>query len=90
MARSRSEYFVYMVLCKDATLYTGIATNVEERVCAHNGLKKGGARYTQGRRPVVLVYTEKYPNRSKASQRESVLKKLSREDKHILLTAHEI
>ena len=67
-------YYVYMVQCADNTLYTGIATELERRVKEHNESDKG-AKYTRVRRPVVLVYSESYPDRSSASKREYEIKK---------------
>lgn len=74
-------YFVYMVECADGTFYTGIATELERRIEEHNSTDKG-AKYTRTRRPVVLVYSEEYPDRSSASKREyEIKKKMSRTDK---------
>jgi len=74
-------YFVYMVKCADNTLYTGIATELERRIEEHNGSDKG-AKYTRVRRPVRLVYSEEYPDRSSASKREyEIKKKMSRAEK---------
>lgn len=73
-------YFVYIVQCSDTTLYTGITTDIKRRVHEHNHSKKG-AKYTKLRRPVNLVYTETAENRSRASQREYAIKKLSRHEK---------
>jgi len=67
-------YYVYIVECADKTLYTGIATELARRVEEHNSSEKG-AKYTRVRRPVTLVYSEKYPNRSEASKREYEIKK---------------
>ncbi|HIP15295.1 MAG TPA: GIY-YIG nuclease family protein [Sulfurimonas autotrophica] len=74
------KYYVYIVQCSDKTLYTGITTDLQRRVFEHNYLEKG-AKYTKIRRPVVLVYNEKYENRSSASKRESEIKKLTRAEK---------
>jgi putative endonuclease len=74
-------YFVYIVTCADNTLYTGITINLDKRVQQHNGLKKGGARYTMHRRPVVLSYFEKCLSRSEAQIREYAMKQLSHEQK---------
>jgi putative endonuclease len=79
-------YFVYIVQCSDDTLYTGITTDVKRRVDEHNNSDKG-AKYTKLRRPVALVYTEKSDNRSEASKREYVVKKLSRSEKLELINA---
>jgi len=78
-------YYVYMVQCADNTLYTGIATELERRVREHNESDKG-AKYTRVRRPVFLVYSEKYPDRSAASKREyEIKKKMSRKEKLALI-----
>jgi len=74
-------YFVYIVKCADNTFYTGISTELERRIEEHNGSDKG-AKYTRVRRPVSLVYSEEYPDRSSASKREyEIKKKMSRVQK---------
>ena len=74
-------YFVYILKCADETLYTGISTELERRIEEHNSSDKG-AKYTRVRRPVRLVYSEEYPDRSSASKREYVIKKkMSRVEK---------
>ena len=79
------KYYLYMVQCSDDTLYTGIATDLERRVEEHNSSDKG-AKYTRARRPVKLVYSEEYENRSEASKREYFIKKkMSRKDKVSLI-----
>lgn len=71
-------YYVYIVQCADNTLYTGIAIELERRMSEHNHSDKG-AKYTRARRPVTLVYSEEYLNRSLASKREyEIKKKMSR------------
>lgn len=82
-------YFVYILQCKDNTLYTGIATDLKRRVDEHNNSDKG-AKYTRIRRPVVLVYFEESENRSSASKREHEIKKLSRTKKLELIDAKTI
>jgi putative endonuclease len=70
-----------MVQCADKTLYTGIATELERRIEEHNSSDKG-AKYTRIRRPVTLVYSEKYPDSRSASKREyEIKKKMSRKEK---------
>ena len=76
-------WFVYIVECADGTLYTGITNDLERRVGAHN--EGTGARYTRGRRPVVLRYSERQPDRSHASAREHRIKALSRAGKRALI-----
>ena len=79
------KYYLYMVQCVDETLYTGITTDLERRVEEHNCSEKG-AKYTRARRPVTLVYSETYANRSKASKREYFIKKkMSHKDKVSLI-----
>ncbi|MFT7879573.1 MAG: GIY-YIG nuclease family protein [Sulfurimonas sp.] len=67
-------YFVYILQCADDTLYTGIATDIDRRLDEHNSSEKG-AKYTRSRRPVTLVYSEPFPDRSSASRREYEIKK---------------
>lgn len=73
-------YYIYILRCHDTTLYTGITTDLERREYEHNHTTKG-AKYTHSRRPVVVVYHEKALDRSEASKREYVIKKMSRRDK---------
>mgnify|MGYP001546619173 FL=1 len=81
-------YFVYIVKCADDTFYTGIATELERRIEEHHGSDKG-AKYTRVRRPVSLVYSEEYPDRSSASKREyEIKKKMSRAEKLKLIESH--
>jgi len=80
------EYFVYIVKCSDETLYTGIATDIHRRLDEHNNSSKG-AKYTRVRRPVELVYSEIYEDRSSATKREYLIKKLSRKEKLELINA---
>lgn len=70
---------VYILQCRDGTLYTGITDNLPRRLAAHNGGK--GAKYTRGRGPVVLVHQESCPDRSAALRRERAIKALSRSQK---------
>ena len=79
--KSPKMYYVYIVKCADDTLYTGIATQLDRRIEEHNSSDKG-AKYTRVRRPVELVYSEEYPDRSTASKREyEIKKKMTRENK---------
>lgn len=73
-------YHLYLLQCSDDTLYTGITVDLERRVGEHNSSKLG-AKYTRARRPVKLVYSKKYRNRSLASKAEARMKSLSREEK---------
>lgn len=77
------KHFVYIVKCKDQSLYTGYARDVETRVQLHNQGK--GAKYTKARRPVVLVYQEMYETKSEALKREYQIKQLTRNEKLTLI-----
>ena len=79
------QYYVYILKCADGTLYTGKTVDIEKRLKAHNGIIKGGARYTSGRRPVILVYYEKFATVTEALKREYEVKKLSKIEKMLLL-----
>jgi len=73
-------YFVYIIKCSDNTFYTGITTNLDRRIKEHNNSRLG-AKYTKVRRPVQLVYSKQFINRSEASIEEARIKKLSRAEK---------
>ena len=72
-------WVVYILKCKDDTLYTGITDDLEKRLKAHNEGK--GAKYTRGRGPVKLYYRECCTDKSAALRREIAIKKLSRQEK---------
>ena len=76
-------WYVYMLRCGDGTLYTGITDDVDRRLAAHRSGK--GAKYTRGRGPLELVYTEEQPSKSAALRREVEIKKLRREQKEALI-----
>jgi putative endonuclease len=73
-------YYLYILKCSDKTLYSGITTDLVRRIKEHN-TSKLGAKYTRSRRPVKLVYSKKYRNRSTASKAEAKVKSLSRSEK---------
>jgi putative endonuclease len=72
-------WHVYIIRCSDASLYTGIATDVPERLAKHDAGK--GAKYTRGRGPVALAYCEAAKDESAAKKREAEIKRLSRAKK---------
>ncbi len=76
-------HFVYIVLCRDNTLYTGWTTDINRRLKAHNSGK--GAKYTRARRPVRLVHLEAYPTKSEALRRERAIKRLTAAKKRELI-----
>jgi putative endonuclease len=83
---SRSDWFVYILRCRDGTFYTGITTNLDRRLAEHNG-GKPGARYTKARRPVTLAYAEPASSRAAAARREYQLRRLTAEAKRLLIAA---
>ena len=78
-----SNWYLYILRCKDNTLYTGITTDVEKRLEAHRSGK--GAKYTRGRGPLELVYRESCGSHSDALKREHQVKMLTREEKQNLI-----
>ena len=76
---------VYIILCSDDSLYTGITTDVERRFAQH--LAGTGARYFRGRSPRRLVFLEGGHNRSTASRREAAIKQLRPDDKRLLIAS---
>lgn len=72
-------WYVYIVLCNDDSLYTGITTDVERRIEEHN--TKKGAKALYGKIPVRLVYNECYSSQPLALKREYEIKSWKREKK---------
>lgn len=79
-------WYLYILRCKDGSLYTGITTDVEKRLEAHQSGK--GAKYTRGRGPLVLVYREECGTHSDALKREVEIKRLTREQKQVLIASN--
>jgi putative endonuclease len=78
-------HYVYIVRCADGTLYTGYALDPHARERQHNSGR--GAHYTACRRPVSLVYSESFPNKSEALRREHTIKRWRRTRKEALVNA---
>lgn len=78
-------WLVYMLECADGSLYTGITNDLPARIKAHE--EGRGAKYTKGRAPLSLVYTEECADRSAASKREIQIKKMPKYDKIMLSKA---
>jgi predicted GIY-YIG superfamily endonuclease len=78
-------YYLYILRCADNSLYCGQTKDLERRVKEHNSDKFKSAKYTKGRRPVKLVYFEKYKNIKQALQREFKIKKMTKEKKEALI-----
>lgn len=83
------EWVVYIIRCDDGTLYTGVTTDLERRFREHHGQSRG-AKYFNGRKPQEVVFSEQGHDRSSASQREAVIKKLSRDEKLRLIDGIDI
>ena len=80
------EWFLYILRCRDRTLYTGVTNNIARRLLLH---RKGiAARYTRGRLPVKLVHQEPCSSRSEALKKENTIKKLKREEKEAYIKNH--
>jgi putative endonuclease len=80
-------WLVYIIICSDDSLYTGITTDIEKRLARHAVGR--GARYFRGRTPNQVVYLEKGHSRSSATSREAEIKKMSREAKRLLLASEQ-
>ena len=80
-----TDWFVYILKCADGSLYTGITRDLDARIKTHND--GTGAKYTRGRLPVKLVYSEVAENLSSASQREHAIKQLPRQSKLALFSS---
>lgn len=77
--------YVYLLLCSDGSYYCGYTTDPERRLKQHNAGQ--GAKYTRGRGPCQLVYTEKCASKGEALRRECALKRLTHEEKAALTEA---
>lgn len=80
-----NNWIIYLLECGDKSLYCGITNNLERRLKQHRGEIKGGAKYTRSHQPCRLVYKEESLSRSKALQREAVIKKMTKEAKLALI-----
>lgn len=83
MTEPKQRHFVYMVECRDRTLYTGYTVDVKKRLAEHNRGK--AAKYTRGRLPVMLRYVEEGESRSWGLKRELEIKRLTRKQKWDLI-----
>ena len=81
-------YYFYVLHCKDGTLYAGYTTDLQHRLQVHNDGK--GAKYTkpQKRRPVRMIYAERWASKSLAMKQEYGFKQLTRQAKIQYLKAH--
>ena len=85
----QEQFFTYILRCADESLYCGWTTDLKKRLDAHNGVIKGGAKYTKCRRPVYLVYYESFQSKQEAQSREYAIKRLNRIQKLQLIASGE-
>ncbi|OGN19395.1 MAG: hypothetical protein A3A29_00380 [Candidatus Ryanbacteria bacterium RIFCSPLOWO2_01_FULL_47_79] len=78
-------YFVYLILCKDKSIYTGITTDVKRRFAEHQAGK--GGHYTRAKKVVKVLYSEPQKTRGQALKREAEIKRWSRKEKLALAKA---
>jgi len=86
MTESADNWSIYIIEASDASLYTGITTDIERRFEEHLS-GRHGARFFSGRVPLRVVYREHGHSRSSACRREAAIKKLSRRDKQSLIAS---
>ena len=83
----QKNWLIYILKCRDGSLYCGITNNIEKRLKQHKGEIKGGAKYTRSHWPCKLVYKEKSASRSEALKREAIIKKMSKVEKQTLINS---
>lgn len=83
-------YYVYMLLCADDSLYTGITPDLKHRMRQHTGQLKGGAKYTALRPPKEIAAVWTAPDRSSASRIEYAVKHLPPDNKRRLAAQPEL
>ncbi len=83
-SRGRNAWTVYLLRCRDGSLYTGITNDLAKRLNVHAAGR--GSRYTRSRLPVVLVYVERRATKSRALVREAAIKKLTKRQKESLVS----
>jgi len=83
-SETTATWFLYLIRCKDGSLYTGITTDVARRFAEHQSGK--GAKYLRGKAPLTLALQQKIGSRSAALKAEAAIKKLSNVDKEIIIS----
>lgn len=81
-------WYVYMLRCRDGSLYTGYTDDPDRRLAVHQSGK--GAKYTRSRLPVQLVYREECADKSAALRREFAIKKLTKREKEAIISSKEV
>ena len=77
-------WYFYVLWCNDDTLYAGVTTDVRRRLSEHNHSPRG-AKYTRSRRPVEMVYWERFEDRGSAQKVEYKFKQLTRDQKEKII-----
>ena len=80
------KWIIYILKCKDQSLYTGITNDIDKRIEKH--ISGNGSKYLRGRLPITLVYEETALNRSNATKRELEIKKLNKKEKQFLIKSY--
>ncbi len=86
----KAGWHIYMIRCRDGTLYTGISNDVIRRFEQHQKTGKQGAKYLRGRGPLKLVFQKKIGSKSSALKMEQKIKKLSKSQKEIIIHTGDI
>ena len=82
---NNNEWYLYLIRCRDSSLYTGISTDVNRRFSQHQKEGRGGSKYLKGRGPLVLVFQAKVGAKGMALKVENIVKRLSKDKKETLL-----
>ncbi len=81
------KWYVYIVRCRDRSLYAGVTVDVVRRLDEHNNNDRLGAKYTRARRPVELIFERRFDSRSEACKFESQIKNMSKQQKERLVSS---
>jgi putative endonuclease len=80
-----SEWYIYLIRCRDGSLYTGISPDVDRRLAQHLGAEDGGSKYLRHKGPLTMVFQQKVGSRSLALKVENRVKRLSKSRKEALV-----
>ncbi len=80
-----ADWYLYLIRCRDGTLYTGISTDVDRRFAQHQGAGNAGSRYLKGRGPLNLVFQENLGSKSLALKVECRVKRMPKARKEKLI-----
>ena len=80
-------HYFYILRCSDNSLYCGMTTNLQKRLKEHNSKGPRGAKYLRAKKPVVLVYSETYPDIKSAMGREYEVKQWTKAKKEALVAS---